>query len=128
MIKDLMRLDTEPDIFYSQTIGDLNFISSVLEILSEKFLANIQFLDREIEADNILDAEWQFSQLINEISSNACPFSPAAFPETQSWIDKLRNESEKRKKQLEEVSVIVEHSMAEPVVTHAELNGLLGSA
>jgi len=47
MIRDLMRLDTDPSIFYSQTMGDLEFIGSVMDTLAVKFLENIKFLDRE---------------------------------------------------------------------------------
>ena len=125
MIKDLLRLDIDTGLFYRQTMGDLDFISSVMNTLTEKFLTNIKFLDREIEADNILDTEWKFNQLLNELSNNGSPY--VSFPETLPWIDKLKGESEKRRKQLEEITETVEHSMAEPLVTHAELNGLLGA-
>ena len=128
MIKDLLRLDADSSLFYKQTMGDLEFISSILDTMTEKYLANLKFLDRETEADNLLDAEWQFSQILNEISNNSSPYSRNFFPETHAVIDKLRNDSSKRKKQIEESYVPAEQSMSEPVVTHAELNGLLGSA
>jgi hypothetical protein len=86
MVKDLLRLDIEPELFYRQTAADIEFISSILNILIEKFLTNLKFLDRETEADNLLDAEWQFSQLLNEISNNTNPFSQTQYPETQAWI------------------------------------------
>ena len=127
MIKDLLQIDTDSGLFYRQTMADMEFISSVLDIMTEKFLSNMQFLDRETEADNLLDTEWQFSQILNEISGISSPYSNTYFPETQTWIDKLRSESIKRKKRIEEAYVPVELSMSEPVVTHAELNGLLGS-
>jgi len=128
MIKDLLLLDTDSALFYRQTMADLEFISSMLYVITKKFLANLKFLDRETEADNLLDAEWQFSQLLNEISNNTSPYSQVYFPETQAVIDKLRSESVERKKQIEESYVPVEQSISEPVVTYAELNGLLGSA
>jgi hypothetical protein len=108
-------------------MGDLEFISSVLDILIGKFLDNLKFLDREVEADNILDAEWQFSQIINEISNNSSPFSSLLYPEMPAIIAKLRNDSLKRKKLIEESYVPTENTIAEPVVSNAELNGLLGS-
>jgi len=128
MIRDLLRLDTDKVLFLRQTMGDMEFISSILDVLTEKFIANIKFLDREVEGDNLSDIEWQFSQLLNEISNSSCPFSPANFPETRSWLDKFRKDSIKRQKQINESYVPMEHSMSEPVVSHAELNGLLGSA
>ncbi|MDR2965807.1 MAG: hypothetical protein LBU88_08535 [Treponema sp.] len=127
MIKDLLRLNLDSGLFYRQTIGDLEFISSILDIMTEKFLANLKFLDRETEGDNLLDTEWQFSQLLNEISNNSSPYSQVYFPETQTWTDKLKKDSAKRRKLLEESSVSLEQSTSEPVVSNAELNGLLGS-
>jgi len=127
MIRDLLRLDTDPNAFYRQTMTDLEFISSVLDTLISQFLENLKFLDREVEADNILDAEWQFSQIINEISGNSSPFSPAVFPEMSMTLAKLRGDSLKRKKSVEESYVPSDNAIAEPVVSNAELNGLLGS-
>jgi hypothetical protein len=127
MIRDLLRLDTDETLFYPQTMKDIEFINSVLEMLSEKFLANLKFLDRETEADNLLDAEWQFNQLLNDISSNSSPFSGDRFPELQTLIEKLRKDNLKRRKQVEDSSVPSGQSTSEPVVSNAELNGLLGS-
>jgi len=126
MIRDLLRLDTDSNLFYRQTMGDIEFISSVLDILIGKFLENLKFLDREVEADNILDVEWQFSQIINEISGNSSPFSPSLYPEMPAIIARLRTDSLNRKKQLDESYVPTESAIAEPVVSNAELNGLLG--
>ena len=127
MIRDLLQLDTDAALFVRQTFADIDFISTTLDMLIEKFLVNIKFLDRETEADNILDAEWQFSQLLNEISNNGGPFSPASFPETQEWIDKYRKNSAKRQKMIEDY-IPAGQTVVEPVVSNAEINGLLGSA
>jgi len=128
MIRDLLRLDTDTGLFLRQTMGDLEFISSVLDVLTGKFIASIKFLDREVEADNLSDIEWQFSQLLNEISNSSSPFSAANFPETQNWIDKFRKDCIRRQKQINESIEPMGLIVTEPVVSHAELNGLLGSA
>jgi hypothetical protein len=128
MIRDLMHLDTDPSVFYRQTVNDLEFINYVMDILTEKFLENLKFMDREAEADNILDSEWQFNQILNEIANNSSPFSKAFFSELPPLVAKLRKNSQNRQKQIEESYVPTEHSIAEPVVSHTELNGLLGSA
>jgi len=123
-----MRLDTDSGLFFNQTMSDLEFISSILDMLTVRFLENLKFLDREVEADNILDAEWQFSQLLNEISGSSSPFSPSVFSETQVITTKLRADSVKRKKLVDDSYVPAESAITEPVVSNAELNGLLGSA
>ncbi len=127
MIRDLLQLDTDTSLFLRQTMADIEFINSSLDMLAEKFLANIKFLDRETEADTITDGEWQFNQLLNEISNNSSPFSPTHFPETLVLIEKFRKESAKRQKQIEESYVPSSSPVHEPVVSSAELNGLLGS-
>jgi hypothetical protein len=123
-----MHLDTDVKFFYDQTIGDLKFIGSVMDMLSEKFLDNLNFLDRDIEADNIMNAEWQFSQILNVISSNSSPFSSADFPEILAIVDDLKKNSAERQKKIEESYDQTEHSLTEPLVSNAELNSLLGSA
>jgi len=128
MIRDLLRLDTDAGLFLQQTFEDLGFINSVLDTLTEKFLANVKFLELGTEAEDLSDAEWQFSQLLNETSNNASPFSTVRFPETQSQIDKFRKDSVKRQKLIDDAFVPAGHIAMEPVVSHAELNGLLGSA
>ena len=128
MIRDLLRLDTDAALFVNKTIEDIEFINSILGALTEKFLANMKFLDRETEADNLSDAEWQLNQLINELTGNSSPFSPVVFPEVQSWVDKFRKDSMNRQKIVETTCMPYKQYTPEPVVTHAELNGLLGSA
>lgn len=128
MIRDLLQLDTDAGLFFRQTLEDLEFVSSVLGALTDKLIANPKFVDRELEADNLSDAEWQFSQILNEFSRNTCPFSPADFPEMPAWISRLREESAKRQKLIDATYVPAGPALMEPVVTHAELNGLLGTA
>ena len=128
MIRDLLHLNTDVNLFYSQTLADLEFIANVLDSLTTKYLENLKFLDREVEADNILDAEWQYSQLMNEITNNSSLFSQAQFPQMAAFIGKLQKESTKRKTQVEGSYVPAENAKLEPVVSNAELNGLLSGA
>jgi len=127
MIRDLLRLDTDTAVFYRQTMADLEFINSVMDTLNTKFLDNLKFLDREVEADNILDTEWQFSQIVNEISGNTGLFPSSTFPDFSITMAKLRADTLRRKKSIEESYVPSDNSIAEPVVSNAELNGLLGT-
>ena len=126
MIRDLLRLDTDAGLFIRQTIEDMEFIGSVMEVLVDKLLANPGFLDREF--DNLSDTEWQFSNLLAEFSSDSGPFSSARFPETITWISKLREESEKRQKLVNEAYAPSGRDNSEPVVSQAELSELLKGA
>lgn len=127
MIRDLLLLDTDANIFFRQTTTDIEFINNVLNTLTEKFLENIKFLDIDTEAETLADGEWQFNQLLNEISNNTSPFSPDKFPEVRALIERLRKDSRKRQKQIEESYVPNNFSSNEPVVSSAEINGLLAA-
>jgi hypothetical protein len=128
MIRDLLQLDTDTDLFFRQTIEDLRFVSSILGVLTDKLIANPKFVDRELEADNLSDAEWQFSQIISEFLKECGSFPPAQFAEISAWISSLREESAKRQKLINEAYIPEGTALAEPVVTYAELSGLLGTA
>ena len=125
MILDLLRLDIDTGIFLHKTLDDLKFIGTVLDALTEKLLANPRFLDRDIEADNLIDTEWQFKKLLHDFSCEASPFSVSLFPETESLIVRLRQESEERSKAINDVLVSAESGQPEPVVSQMEMNELL---
>jgi hypothetical protein len=128
MIRDLLQLDTDTDLFLRQTIEDLKFISSILRVLTDKLIANPKFVDRELEADNLSDAEWQFSQIISEFLKGCGSFPPSQFAEISTYISTLREESAKRQKLINEAYIPEGTALTEPVVTYAELSGLLGTA
>ncbi|MDR2952612.1 MAG: hypothetical protein LBU82_05160 [Treponema sp.] len=128
MIRDLLQLDTDSDLFFHQTVEDLKFISSTLGVLTDKLIANPKFVDRELEADNLSDAEWQFNQIVCEFLKDCGSFPPAQFAEISSWISTLREESAKRQKLINEAYVPEGTALTEPVVTYTELSRLLGTA
>jgi len=123
MIRDTLRLNPPPDLFLEKSIDDLCFINHILVSLSKIINGNnggSGFIDY------ILDIEWQFSQLLIEFSVDSSPFSIRAFPDTREKIMSLRAESDARRKILEE-SFVLAGDLEEPVVSTAELSGLLGS-
>ena len=126
MVKDFLKLDTDTSVFFNQTMKDLEFINFVMETLVEKFLTNLKFLDRDAEADNILDIEWKFSQVLNEFSNNSSLFPPSYHAEMKAMLVKTRKDSIKRQRLIEESYVPQEQSLNESVVSNAELSGLLG--
>jgi len=120
MIRDTLRLNPPPDLFLKKCLDDLSFINNILVSLSQ--------MTSETSGgfiDYLLDTEWQFSQLLIEFSVDSSPFSIRAFPETREKIASLRTESDMRRKTLEE-SFVLAGDLAEPVVSSAELTGLLG--
>jgi len=120
MIRDTLRLNPPPDLFLEKSLDDLCFINNILISLSQMITENSSGF-----VDYILDTEWQFSQLLMEFSVDSSPFSIRAFPDTREKIASLRAQSDARRKTLEE-SFVLAGDLAEPVVSSAELSGLLG--
>ena len=120
MIRDTLRLNPPPDLFLDKCLDDLNFINHILASLSQMAAENSGGF-----VDYLLDTEWQFSQLLLEFSVDSSPFSIRAFPETRGKIVLMRSESDTRRKALEE-SFVLAGDLAEPVVSSAEISGLLG--
>jgi len=121
MLRDTLRLNPPPDLFLEKCLDDLCFINHILVSLSQMITENSGGF-----VDYLLDTEWQFSQLLIEFSVDSSPFSIRAFPDTREKIASLRTESDTRRKTLEE-SFVLAGDLAEPVVSSAELSGLLGS-
>ncbi|MCL2762866.1 MAG: hypothetical protein FWD36_06660 [Treponema sp.] len=129
MIKDTLRLNPSPELFLEKSVDDLAFLDSVLETLAGTLVKNDSSqYNRNGEWEYISDTEWQFSQILTEFSLESSPFSMNSFPEAHKRIMVLRSHSNARRKALEENSVVTETTQTEPVVSSAELSGLLGGS
>jgi hypothetical protein len=126
MIRDTLRLTPPPELFMERCLDDLAFVNGVLDMLVQTFIENANPQNGNIEADYISDTEWQFTQLLTEFSLESSPFSAQDYPEVIQKIALLRDSSNGRRKNIEETIPPLEIAQAEPVVTSAELNGLLG--
>ena len=125
MLSDLLLLDIDAELFLQKSIDDLKFIGYVLETLTEKLIANPSFPNREREADNILDADWQFNRLLNKFTGESSPFSVALFPELRGHISGLLIDSNSRREAIDKFNTPLKHYQTEAVVSKAELSGLL---
>jgi hypothetical protein len=125
MIRDILVLDTDPDLFLEKTMEDIDFINNTLEALLGNLIENKRLLERDTEFDNLSDLEWQFSQVLAEFLNGAGNISAAQFPMLKGKITMLRKYSQERKKAMEDARSPAESSAAEPVVSSLELSELL---
>ena len=126
MSRDTLRLNPPPELFLEKSLDDLSFISNVLEVLVRTFVENGSRNNGNGIIDYISDTEWQFSQLLTEFSLETSPFTAQVFPEVLHKIAVLRESGNIRKKIIEESGLYSEIVQAEPVVSSAEMTGLLG--
>jgi hypothetical protein len=124
-IRDTLRLNPPPELFLEKSMDDLTFVDGALELMVKAILENISQYNGNGELEYISDTEWQFNQVLTEFSLETSPFSANAFPETVQKVTTMRASSEARRKIIEENQPL-EIIQAEPVVTSAEMNGLLG--
>jgi GAF domain-containing protein len=125
MIRDLLALDTDPDLFLEKTIDDINFIDRTLEILLGNLAENRRLLEREKAFDDLADLEWQFSQVLAEFHHSSGNISAAQFPILKGSIERLRDRGTARRKIMDESRDLSESSVTEPVVSSVELSELL---
>jgi hypothetical protein len=129
MIRDLLRLDADPELFLEQTVEDLEFIDKVLETLLQSLIENPRLVDRELEFDNLSDIEWQFVQLLTEFIYKSNPLIGGTEadlpPEIRDRVLRLKEQSAVRAKVIDESAGAIEHIPFEPVVSTLELSELL---
>ncbi|MDR0290812.1 MAG: hypothetical protein LBI06_07750 [Treponema sp.] len=126
-VRDILRLNPPPELFMEKSLDDLAFIDHILTTLTNTLMANGDYNGRSVEFDYVSDSEWQFNQLLTEFILDSGPFSIQAFPEITERIAVLRSASDLRRKSLDESDAPVEIARSEPVVSSAEMNGLLGA-
>ncbi|MDR2259062.1 MAG: hypothetical protein LBE14_07950 [Treponema sp.] len=125
MLRDLLALDTDPDLFLEKTIDDINFIDHTLEILLGNLAENRRLMERDKAFDDLADLEWQFSRILSEFFNSSGNISAAQFPILREKIGLLRDRSLARGKTMEESRDLSESSVTEPVVSSVELSELL---
>jgi hypothetical protein len=125
MIRDLLVLDADPDLFLDKTLEDINFIDNVLKTLLSGLLENQYLLEREELLSHISELEWQFSRLLSDVLNGQGSISVQSFPSIRDRIMLLRTRSLERRKTAENAGSAAGNSHEEPVVSSDELNELL---
>ena len=126
VMRDTLCLSPPPELFLEKTVKDLQFADQTLAFLVQTLQENSALNNGNGELDNLVDAEWQFSQLLTLFFRDTCSFSVFSFPENREIITALRDNSDFRRKTLDVSLLASEPVNAEPVVSTAELSGLLG--
>jgi hypothetical protein len=124
MIRDLLILETDPDLFLEKTMDDLGFIDLTLAFLLGNLLENERLIERDEQFHNLSETERQFSEVLSEILEGAGSISAVQFPVIRDKTLVLRNNSLERRKNIEG-AVSRGNKPSEPVVSSDELNELL---
>jgi hypothetical protein len=125
MIRDLLILDTDLELFLEKTIEDIDFIDHTLEIILNNIVENERLLDRNEAFDSIFDLEWEFSQALSDLFNNEGNISAVQLPTLREKIQLLRDRSLERRKAIEAKRGPVEAAAMGNAVSCDEMNELL---
>lgn len=80
MIRDLLFLDAEPELFLEITLADVDFIDRTLTFLLKNLSENKRFIEREKQLYNLSKTEYQFDALLSEWVNGSGSISGEALP------------------------------------------------
>jgi hypothetical protein len=125
IIRELLSLDPDPDLFLDTTVNDIVFIDVALATLLGNLVNNTRLLEREEELDNLSDLELLFSRVLSELLEGSGSISSEAFPMIREKLIFIRRSSQERRKVIDKSGVSSGQRETEPVVSSDELNELL---
>ena len=127
MIRDLLILDTDAELFLSKTLDDLDFIHASLESLLSKLKENSRLIERDKQFHNLAETEQRFCEILNELDRGEGNISALHYPDLRERIGFLLDWSQDRQNSIKELIVNSKSLIPEPVVSNDELQELLSS-
>jgi hypothetical protein len=125
MIRDLLILDADPDIFLDKTLTDVDFIDAALGVLLRELIENIHLIERNGQFYNLYDTEQLFLGVLWDMANGPGTVSVGPYPVLRDKIVLMREHALERLKTIEEHLGSDETASSEPVVSSDELNELL---
>ncbi|MDR0878007.1 MAG: hypothetical protein LBN21_08140 [Treponema sp.] len=125
IIRDVLALDPDPDLFLDKTIDDVVFIDAALNTLLGSLVENTRLLEREEELDSFQDLELLFSRVLSELLDGSGSISLEDFPMIREKLTRLKAGSQERRKTIDRSGGTTETAAFNPVVSSDELNELL---
>ena len=125
MIRDIIALDADPELFLEKTLDDIYFVDHSLRVLLGYLEENSRLIEREELLEHFSEVEWQFSQVLSELLSHEGNLSIRDIHPIREKLTVFRNNSLERKSIAEHLSPVGETASNEPVVSSDELTELL---
>jgi hypothetical protein len=125
MIRDLLVLDADPDIFLDKTLTDVDFIDAALGVLLRNLIENTHLIERNGQFYNLYETEQQFLETLWDLANGPGTVSVSPYPALRDKIALMREHALERRETIEEHISAGEAPSLEPVVSSDELNELL---
>jgi hypothetical protein len=124
-IRDLLILDTDPELFLEKTMDDVAFVDHTLDMLLGNLMANERLSDRNETFVNLADLEFQFTQVLSVLQNGSGNISALNFPLIREKIRILQSRSQERQNTIGENKDHEEETILEGAVSSDELSELL---
>ncbi|MDR2068809.1 MAG: hypothetical protein LBP71_02955 [Spirochaetaceae bacterium] len=125
MIRDLLLLDAEPELFLEITLSDIDFIDRTLTFLLKNLVENKRFIERDEQLHNLSKTECQFEEVLSELANGSGSISGAAIPPLREKISIFQKQSLVRQKAFAESKIEPGKKPDNTVVSSDELIELL---
>ena len=125
MIRDIITLDGDPELFLEKTLDDIYFADHTLKILLEYLQENHYLIERVELLEYLSELEWQFSQILQQLLEHNGNFSIREIPSVREKLSACRNNSRERQRTAESLRPAGNSQSGEPVVSSDELTELL---
>ncbi|MDR2499788.1 MAG: hypothetical protein LBD37_01745 [Treponema sp.] len=126
VIRDLLLLDADPDIFLDKTLEDIEFINHALDLILNALMNNNRYIERDEQFHNLSETEWKFTHVLTSLASGDSNFTAQELPGIREKVSAIRAQAAERRKTLETLFINnVNKPLAEPVVSVDELSELL---
>jgi hypothetical protein len=126
MIRDLLLLDADPDLFLGKTLDDLDFIDHTLKSLLTQLESNKRFIERAEQFHNLSETERQFMAILTDFTHGESAMASTEFPVIREKLGLLWDHAQERRKAIERIAdKEPDTAILEPVVSPDEISELL---
>ncbi|MDR2095805.1 MAG: hypothetical protein LBP76_09860 [Treponema sp.] len=125
LLRDILSLETDPEIFLEKTVDDIYFISRTLDILLNILNKNKHLIERDTQFDNLSELEWQFCQVLSGFLSGTGIIAGSISDQYRDTIVQVRGQSQKRQEIIGDSIGKGSMMSGEPLVSYDELSELL---
>ena len=125
MIRDIITLDADPELFLEKTLDDIYFTDHTLRALLEYLQENHFLIERVELLEHFSELEWQFSQVLRDLLDHDGNMSIQNIPSIREKVMACRTNSLQRQKTADSLSPAASTVSGSPIVSSDELTELL---
>ena len=125
MIRDIITLDADPELFMEKLLDDICFADHTLGILLGYLKENQRLIGLDELLEQFSDVEWQFSLVLKDLLDHEGNISVSENQLISEKITAFRNNSMERRRSSNELSSAGENMSGSPIVSSDEITELL---